>query len=203
MTTTITSVNNKVKITDSEFIKLTIELTAGGFEVYTFSSAYKEEVINGQTYLPTGSFLSISQHQKSIESTNFDTTVALAGIDSQNIFIALSPTYKLKGSKIEIYRGFYNDAYILTETSLRFTGIINNFTISEDQNENDLSYSVALTCSNFKTIFENKRSGRFTNKASWQKYNPTDKSMNRIETLHNKAFDFGRDTWSYGPYGEA
>lgn len=197
MTQTITSVNNQVKITDAEFIKLTIELTAGGTETYTFSSAYKHEVIDGVTYLPTGGFLSISQHQKSIDSTNFDTSIQLAGIDQQNIFIALSPIYKLKGSVVEIYRGFYNDAYILTETSLRFTGIVNSFTITEEQDENDLSYAVALTCSNFKSIFENKRSGRFTNKASWQRYAPTDKSMNRIETLHNKAFDFGRSLKKY------
>lgn len=197
MTQTITSVNNQVKITDAEFIKLTIELTAGGTETYTFSSAYKHEVIDGVTYLPTGGFLSISQHQKSIDSTNFDTSIQLAGIDQQNIFIALSPIYKLKGSVVEIYRGFYNDAYILTETSLRFTGIVNSFTITEEQDENDLSYAVALTCSNFKSIFENKRSGRFTNQASWQRYAPTDKSMNRIETLHNKAFDFGRSLKNY------
>lgn len=197
MTQTITSVNNQVKITDAEFIKLTIELTAGGFETYTFSSAYKHEVINGVTYLPTGGFLTISQHQKSIDSTNFDTSIQLAGIDEQNIFIALSPTYKLKGSVVEIYRGFYNDAYILTETSLRFTGIVNSFTITEEQDGNDLSYAVVLTCANFKSIFENKRSGRFTNKASWQRFAPTDKSMNRIETLHNKAFDFGRSLKKY------
>lgn len=197
MTTTITSVNNKAKITDAEFVKLTVELAAGGTETYTFSSAYRTETIDGVVYLPTGSFLSISQHQKSIESTSFDTTIELAGIDEQSIYIALSPIYKLKGSVVEIYRGFYNDAYILTETSLRFTGIINNFTIGENQSDNDLTYSVSLSCSNFKTIFENRRSGRFTNKASWQKFAPTDKSMNRIETLHNKAFDFGRDLKSY------
>lgn len=197
MTTTITSVNNKAKITDAEFVKLTVELAAGGTETYTFSSAYRTETIDGVVYLPTGSFLSISQHQKSIESTSFDTTIELAGIDEQSIYIALSPIYKLKGSVVEIYRGFYNDAYILTETSLRFTGIINNFTIGENQSDNDLTYSVSLSCSNFKTIFENRRSGRFTNKASWQKFSPTDKSMNRIETLHNKAFDFGRDLKSY------
>jgi len=197
MTVTINSVNNKAKITDAEFVKLTVELAAGGTETYTFSSAYRPEVIGGVTYLPTGSFLSISQHQKSIESTSFDTTIELAGIDEQSIFIALSPLYKLKGSVVEIYRGFYDDAYILTETSLRFTGIVNNFTIGENQTDNDLTYSVALSCSNFKTIFENRRSGRFTNKASWQKFAPTDKSMNRIETLHNKAFDFGRDLDSY------
>lgn len=197
MTQLINSVNNQVKITDAEFIKLTIELTAGGFETYTFSSAYKHEVIDGVTYLPTGSYLSISQHQKSIDSTNFDTSVQLAGIDQQNIYIALSPIYKLKGSVVEIYRGFYDDAYILTETALRFTGIVNSFTISEEQDEKNLSYSVVLNCSNFKTIFENKRAGRFTNKASWQRFAPTDKSMNRIETLHNKAFDFGRSLKKY------
>lgn len=197
MTQLINSVNNQVKITDAEFIKLTIELTAGGFETYTFSSAYKHEVIDGVTYLPTGSYLSISQHQKSIDSTNFDTSVQLAGIDQQNIYIALSPIYKLKGSVVEIYRGFYDDAYILTETALRFTGIVNSFTITEEQDEKDLSYSVVLNCSNFKTIFENKRAGRFTNKASWQRFAPTDKSMNRIETLHNKAFDFGRSLKKY------
>lgn len=197
MTTNINSVNNKIKITDAEFVKLTVELAAGGTETYTFSSAYRPETFGGVTYLPTGSFLSISQHQKSIESTNFDTTVQLAGIDEQNIYIALSPLYKLKGSVVEIYRGFYNDAYVLTETSLRFTGIINNFSITETQDETNITYAVSLTCSNFKTIFENKRSGRFTNKASWQKFAPTDKSMNRIETLHKKAFDFGRDLKSY------
>lgn len=197
MTTLIPAVNNQPKIIDAEFIKLTIEKAAGGTEEYTFSSAYKDEYIAGTKYLAAGGFLKVSTQQRSMESTSYDTNIELAGIDQAYIYLALSPTYKLKGSTVEIYRGFYNDAYILDSVSLRFTGVINNFTITENEDDRSITYSVVLTCSNFKTILENRRAGRYTNKASWQKFAPTDKSMNRIETLHNKSFDFGRETDTY------
>lgn len=197
MTITISAVNNQPKIIDAEFIKLTIEKAAGGTEVYTFSSAYKDEWIAGTKYLAAGGFLKLSTQQRSIESTSYDTNIELAGIDQQYIYLALSPVYKLKGSTVEIYRGFYNESYNLDSVSLRFTGIINNFTITENEDDRSITYSVVLTCSNFKTILENRKAGRYTNKASWQKFAPTDKSMNRIETLHNKSFDFGRDIKTY------
>lgn len=197
MTITISAVNNQPKIIDAEFIKLTIEKAAGGTEVYTFSSAYKDEWIAGTKYLAAGGFLKLSTQQRSIESTSYDTNIELAGIDQQYIYLALSPVYKLKGSTVEIYRGFYNESYNLDSVSLRFTGIINNFTITENEDDRSITYSVVLTCSNFKTILENRKAGRYTNKASWQKFAPTDNSMNRIETLHNKSFDFGRDIKTY------
>lgn len=190
----IQSVNNKPSIKSAEFVKLTLSKTAGGTEVYTFSTSYKPEVINGTTYLALSGLMSISQQQRSLEATQYDTSISLSGVDQQNIFYVLSPLYQVKGSKIEIYRGFYNDNYILTETALRYTGIITNFSITEnnDPSKQITEYAVSINCANFKKILEDNIGGIATNSASWKQYFPNDVSMNRVDTLHDRSFDFGK-----------
>jgi hypothetical protein len=190
----ITAVNNKASIKSAEFVKLTLARTDGGSEVYTFSTSYKPETFGGVTYLALSGLMDISQQQRSLEATQYDTSITLSGVDQQNIFYVLSPLYQIKGSKIEIYRGFYNDNYVLTETALRYTGVITNFNIAEtnDSTKQITEYAVSIQCANFKKILEDNIGGIATNSASWKQYFPNDVSMNRIDTLHDRSFDFGK-----------
>ncbi|MFY8211758.1 MAG: hypothetical protein ACOVLB_03750, partial [Candidatus Nanopelagicus sp.] len=122
--------------------------------------------------------------------------ITLSGIGPENIYLALGT--KIKGSLVEIYRGFYNDNYVLENVVLRFNGISTSYTITEDldpEGNND-NFIVSINCSSFKTVLENRVSGRQTSPNHWNEYSgaPTliDTAMINVPNLVSAYFDFGK-----------
>jgi hypothetical protein len=186
--------NNKALVTNAEFIKLTIYNEYGNpanNNVYTFSSSYKTENINGQDYTPLGGLLGIGVQQRDIRVTSADTSISLSGIDGNNMAIVLGTL--IRGSKIEITGGFYDNTYNLTSNAHRFTGIVTNYNISEERQDQDDNFTITLNASSFKSVLENRIAGRKTNSESWKEYNPTDTSMDRVPSLADRAFSFGQE----------
>jgi hypothetical protein len=186
---------NKPLVINAEFVKLTIYNEASNIantSVYTFSSAYQEEEIDGQFYTPLGGLLAVGVQQRDLRTTSADTSITLSGIDGNNIYIALGT--KIKGSKLEIIRGFYNNNYVLSNTAPRFTGIITSYNIAEDLAlvEDTDNFTITVNASSFKNVLENRIAGRKTNPASWQVFNSTDSSMNNIYSISDQNFDFGK-----------
>lgn len=190
--------NSPPSINTAEFVKLTIYNEYGNIAnvtVHTFSSAYKAETIDGTVYLPLGGLLAVGTQPRDLRVTSADTSIAISGISGNNIYIVLDT--KIKGSKIEILRGFYNNNYILTNTYPRFTGIVTSYGIGEDLETNfggsTDNFTVTLNASSYKTVLENRTAGRKTNKSSWQVFNSTDSSMNNVYSIADQTFDFGKD----------
>lgn len=190
--------NSPPYINTAEFVKLTIYNEYGNsanVTVHTFSSAYKSEIIDGTTYLPLGGLLAVGTQPRDLRVTSADTSIALSGISGNNIAIVLGT--KIKGSKIEILRGFYNNTYVLTNTYPRFTGIVTSYGIGEDLETNfggsTDNFTVTVNASSYKTVLENRTAGRKTNKSSWQVFNSTDSSMNNVYSIADQTFDFGMD----------
>lgn len=185
--------NNKPLVNNAEFVKLTIYNEYGNTannNVYTFSSSYQEETIDGLIYSPLGGLLAVGVQQRDIRATSADTSVSLSGIDGNNMAIVLGSL--IRGSKLEITRGFYNNNYILTSNAKRFTGIVTNYNISEERQDQDDNFTITLNASSFKSVLENRIAGRKTNSESWKETNPTDTSMDRVPSLSDRAFDFGK-----------
>jgi hypothetical protein len=186
--------NNKPLVNNAEFVKLTIYNEYGNTannNVYTFSSSYQSETIDGQVYTPLGGLLSVGVQQRDIRVTSADTTIALSGVSGNNIYVVLDN--KIRGSKLEITRGFYDNNYNLTSNAHRFTGIVTNYQITEERQDQDDNYTVSLMASSFKSVLENRIAGRKTNSESWKEYNPTDTSMDRVPSLADRAFSFGQE----------
>lgn len=185
--------NNQVLVNSAEFIKLTIYndySNTANVTIYTFSSAYQPETISGQTYTPLGGLLSVGAQTRDLRVTSTDTSVGLSGIDGDNIDVVLAN--KVKGSKLEIIRGFYDDNYVLSNTAPRFTGIVTSYNINEDYEGNNDNYTVTLNASSYKTVLENRNAGRKTNQSSWTYFNPTDTSMRNVYSIAGRSFDFGK-----------
>lgn len=163
--------------------------TALPVEVHTFSSAYQFETIDGQEYTPLGGLLGVGQQQRDMRVTSADTSVSLSGIDGNNIVMVLDT--KIRGSKLEITRGFYNNNYALTSTAQRFTGIVTGYAINEDRQESDDNYTITLNASSYKSVLENRVAGRKTNPVSWKEFSPNDTSMDQVYSLADQWFDFG------------
>lgn len=187
---------NKALVINAEFVKLTIYNDVSNIantNVYTFSSSYKSETIDGTVYTPLGGLLAVGVQQRDLRITSADTSITLSGIDGNNIYIALGT--KIKGSKLEITRGFYNNSYVLSNTAHRFTGIITSYNIGEDlQLDNDTdNFTVTVNASSFKTVLENRIAGRKTNPSSWNVFSAADSSMNNIYSISDQNFDFGKE----------
>ena len=213
MSTTIAGVNGTNNIRDAEFIKMVATFTNGTDQItrnFFFSSSYRADSLDGDTYSELGALLSISNSQRDLTATSADTSIILTGIDPLYIYIvaggpASSPIpvagqgdipvgyYPIiKGSKIQIRRGFYDANYNLISWALRYTGIITSYSINEERTEGIDNYTVSLQCSAYRTVLENRLSGRKTNTTSWKKWASNDTSMDRVSGLQNKLFDFGK-----------
>jgi hypothetical protein len=102
----------------------------------------------------------------------------------------------IRGSEVEIYRGFYTAQDILSTATVvkRFTGIVTSYNVSEEfNNEANMDlFSVSISCSSYKTVLENNVGGRRTNQDTWDYfYNGTDTSMVSVSKLNGAYFDFG------------
>lgn len=194
----IPAVNNKAYVRDAEFVKLTIPMHPTGFDVYTFSSAYKAETIDGQVFTPLGGYLSVATIQHDLRVTSFDMALSLSGIGAQNIALVLAN--QIKGSTVEVYRGFYDDNYILQSTVKRYTGVVTSYNITEDREDITDTFTVSIACSSYKTILENKVSGRKTNPRSWNEYagSYNDSSMTNVPALDKAYWDFGMKVTATG-----
>lgn len=186
--------NSPPFINNAEFVKLTVYNEYGNtanVNVYTFSSSYKAETIDGTVYEPLGGLISVGAQPRDLRVTSADTSISLSGVDGNNIYIVLAT--KLKGSTIEIVRGFYNNNYVLTNAYPRFNGVVTSYSITEDRTGIDDTFTVAINASSAKLVLENRVSGRFTNKSSWQVFDSADSSMNNVYSIADQTFDFGKD----------
>lgn len=193
MAQNIIDVQNKPTITTAEFVKLKIFNDFNDPDdvtIHTFSSAYKPEVIDGVTYTPLGGLLAVGAQSRNLRVTAGDTIISLSGVDGNNIAIVLGT--KIRGSEVEVSRGFYNTNGVLQNTYLRFTGIITSYAISEVREGQEDTFNVSVAASSYKTVLENRIAGRKTNTESWKFFNPTDTSMDRVYSIAGVAFDFGK-----------
>jgi hypothetical protein len=191
--TTINAVTGS-QINHAEFVKLTVGVAG---TVYTFCNAAAPITVGGNTFSNLGALLNVGDVQRDIKATSDDMTIALTGILPANIALILSGD--IKGSLVEVWRGFFdsNNQIITTPTTQffkRYQGIINNVAITEDFN-NEMRTRVAtcsISCSSMRRILENRLSGVKTNKSNWQFiYGVNETSMNRVSEISNTYFDFG------------
>lgn len=190
--TTINAVTG-YQINHAEFVRLTVG-TAG--TVYTFCNAAAPITVSGITFTNLGALLNVGDVQRDIKATSDDMTIALTGIDSSNIALILSSD--IKGSLVEVWRGFFdlNNQIITTPTTQffkRYQGIINSVSITEDFNTEARTRiaTCSISCSSMRRVLENRLSGVKTNQNNWQFIYAGDTSMNRVSEISNTFFDFG------------
>ena len=193
MTTTMNALSS-ANIRHAEFVRLQIGNPVTS--TYSFCNAAAPITVSGITFANLGMLLSLGDIPQDIKSTSDDITISLTGIDPANIALILSSN--IKGSLVEIWRGFLdsNNQIITTPTTQffkRYTGIINSVGISEDFNQEARSRVATCTiaCTSMRKVLENRVAGLRTNQKSWQFFYPGDTSMNRVAAISNQYFDFG------------
>lgn len=201
MTTTISEVDEN-SIEYGVLIDLTLDGTT-----YYISNCYKSVVHNNgtgdHTYEALAGFLTISEIQNNISNANDEVQVSLSAIPPN--YIAATLDTQIKGGEINIYRVFfdYRTQEVITGAIYkRFAGVISNYSVQEDINTEgaslEVTHTITIIASSIMGVLENKVSGRRTNQEDYQLYwaelnnSTTDKSMDRVDTLFNQSFDFGK-----------
>lgn len=195
MATYIAALNSD-SIRFAEFVRLTLPT-----QTYTFSNAAAPVTVTidgvPTTFLGLADYLGISDIQRDIKANSVDLSLSLNGIDPNNIVVVLGA--KIKGSKLEIWRGFMNsNNQIITSPSQqffkRYQGIVSNVTVKEDydiHNKMRLATCAITSCS-MRFVLENRKAGIKTNPQIWKTFYPNDTSMDRVPVLASTYFDFGK-----------
>jgi hypothetical protein len=192
MTTTMAALTSG-SIRVAEFVKLTLPETA-----YTFCNAAGPIIVNGITFDGLGSLLSISDIQNDIKANSADLKIGLVGIDPANISLILSND--IKGSKIEVWRGFLNSNNQIQTIGItqqffkRYQGIINSVSINEDFNEElrQRTATCMLSSASMRLVLDGRKAGIRTNPQIWKVFYPNDTSMARVPIIASTYFDFGK-----------
>jgi hypothetical protein len=145
-----------------------------------------------------GSLVKINDVQRDIKSTANETSVTLVGIDTALLGWVLG--HDIKGSKIEMWHGFFNTNNELITTGGSgglykfFTGYISTFQISEQWMEDIRQYvgTISVSASSIQIILQNRTAGRYTNNNAWTFFNSNDTSMNRVNFIETINYAFGK-----------
>jgi len=191
----IPPVQNTNVIRYADFIRITT--ASAVYRFATTPTALTIPAVDAQPFTALGSLVQVGQATRDIKSTANETTVTLVGIDVAMLGLVLGSD--IKGSQIEIWHGFFDaNGELLTTGGVGglyqfFNGYINSFSISEQWFEDARGYlgTVTVNASSIQLILQNRVSGRYTNDASWQFYNPGDTSMNRVAFIQTINYAFG------------
>ena len=180
----------------ADFVRLTTD--SGTYRFATTPSVLTIPAVDSQPFDALGSLVKIGDAARDIKSTANETTATLVGIDTAMLALVLNS--KIKGSKIEMWHGFFDsNNELITNGGTGglykfFTGYINSFSISEQWMEEIREYVgvVSISASSTQIILQNRTSGRYTNNNAWTFFNPTDTSMNRIGYVSTINYAFGK-----------
>lgn len=186
----IVNLKNVVSVQTNLFIKLSIP----GAGTETFSDFHTALTFGGDTYQGLGSLLNITDITDNLRTSADEVAVSISGIPVGNINLILEN--KLKGSELEIYRGYFDPttslpiAEVPTPRAI-FRGVVSNFEISDELNDDTGSVALVILVSNFISLLENKVAGRRTSPSDQNLFFPGDKSFDRVPALAKSNFNFG------------
>jgi hypothetical protein len=175
-----------------------------------YTTAFCDIQYAGHTYATTNGLLGVSDITDSLTNTEAELSIVLTGINDSYVETVLDA--QIKGSPIAIHRVFFNPNGNQTQVSgtsvfRRFSGMVTNYNIAEDldlsqYNKANSYYTITLQCSSSMGVLGRKKAGRRTNPSDYKIYYDelgagasgivNDPSLDRVLTLHNSSFDFGK-----------
>lgn len=192
----ITPVEDTNVIRVADFIRL----IGNGLEARITTAGFPVSVpaVDAQEFDPAGTLLTIGDIQRDIKATSNDTSFTLTGIDTAVLGQVLGAG--IKGSTLEMWHGFFNSDNELITTGgtgglyQYFNGYVTSYSITEQWNDSarTLVGTISVSATSTKLILQNRVAGRFTNNNSWQFFNPSDTSMNRVAFIQTINYQFGK-----------
>lgn len=175
---------------------LFVKIVVPDYATLLFSDYSREITIGEDVYSGLGKLVAITDSQSEIRASGNQLTITMVGI--QDVDIPGIINSKLKGSRVEIRRAFFdvNTGAVLDipgNPAGRFFGLVNNYSLEEDfpMGADTTMNTIQIICTSSVEILNNKYSGRRTNPVDQKEFYPTDTSMDRVPALANSNFNFG------------
>lgn len=166
-------------------------------QILTFSDYNLPYVINGETYLGMGKLMGLSASTSEIRTSSGEFNITLSGIPNSSVYEIVNS--RIKGCPVRIYRVLFDPVTnekidIPGNPMAKYRGFVNNYSLQEeyDSQSRTSSNSILLVCNSAIDVLQNKVTGRKTNPASQKKFYSSDLCMDRVPTLENATFDFGK-----------
>jgi hypothetical protein len=174
------------------FVRINLSYTS---TIIRLTDSRTSRTIDGESYVAAGNFLGITSTTSEISNPGSELTITLAGVPNSAISDVINS--RLKGSSVKVWRGFYDSTGTLLAISGnpagRFTGIITNYSIQDEQTAETRSgtASISLTCATIVNILANTTKGRRTNPEDQKRFFATDVCMDRVPELVGVYIDWG------------
>jgi len=144
-------------------------------------TGYGDKTIEGNNYFGSGSVLSISGLEEVADMTATGCSVALSGIDSQIVSLALQEPYQ--GRSVRIFVGIEGEDPVEV-----FGGFIDVMSI-EDQGDTS---NVSVTVESRLVELERVRPFRYTDESQKSRY-PNDEFFSYVADIQDKEIVWGRN----------
>ncbi len=180
-------------IKTSLFVKIEVEeyrTSAGASyapEVLTFSDHNETIAIGSDLYIPLGNLLGVTSSQSDLRPTGNNVNITISGIPDSNLAEIIHS--KIKGSRVTIYRAYYDISTNVQINSMqfRYKGVVNNYGLEEEYDvlAKEATNTILIECLSNVDVLANKVAGRRTNPDSMKKFYSTDKGFDNITSLKN------------------
>lgn len=170
-----------------------IDVDNAGTDIWRFSDYDTNFDIDGETYTALGKLINIGRTKTELQPSTNPVTITISGVPNTSISEVLGA--RLKGSRVKIYRAFFNpdDGTQVGTTTMRYNGILKNYAIDEEYSvvERTATNVININIDSIVGYLNTKIVGRQTNPESMKNFYPTDTSFDRVPSIKNQAWDFG------------
>ena len=176
---------------------LFVKITVPDYETLTFSNADRDFTLGTDVYTGLGQLLAVTDTTSEIRVSQSTVTITVSGLQTKNITDFTQQ--RIKGSRVQVLRGIFSQTTSeLLELDIsnpcgRFSGLVNNYSITESWDNTDSSVQISMTCNSLIDQLQRKVSGRRTNPQEFQATAPGDVSMDRVPTIQRAQLQFGGD----------
>lgn len=150
-----------------------------------FWNGYQPITVGGNTFIGTGSLLSISTIQENVEIRANGMEIELNGIPSDIIALALTEPYQNRDAKI--YTGTVSED-LTVDSYLAFSGLMDTMSIAEDGG----TARVTLTLENQLITLERTRELRYTSREQKRLFSG-DRGLDFVDNIQNKTIEWGKN----------
>jgi len=185
-----TAVSNQLSANELQpFFAVKLNFDSGSVKLWT---GYGEITVASETYTGGGQLLDISPIQETVEVAARGASIALNGIDSSLISLALNENYQTRSAKI--YLGVLSSGAVVSDPYQLFDGRMDVMTIDD----NGETASIVMTAESRLIELERPKLRRYTSED--QKLNhPDDIGLDFVASLQEKeiAWGSGKDDVGY------
>jgi hypothetical protein len=185
-----TAVQNELAASELQpFFAIKLAFDSGDVRVWT---GYNDITIASETYIGGGQLLSISPIEETVEIAARGVNLALNGINSSLVSVALTESYQ--GRSAKVYLGVISSGAVVSDPYLVFDGRMDVMTI-EDAGD---TANISLSAESRLIDLERARVRRYTNNDQQNQF-AGDTSLRFVADLQDKeiAWGSGKDDGSF------